>query len=206
MTRKLPSFIPGEPFDAKKVKAIQQAVEANAPQRGGPGVRVTRKPWGWNASYAASSSFMPQIWRVTMQGSLKNLTITIGRGLVMGVEPVIKTDKGDEVPISGSPKTKPPNVPPQLKISQDAFDLKKGQGLLYLSATMSHDWFIQKVMPVALAAKPASEPFTAYKLLGFFVIQGGSVQYQQMCYFNLGLGTLFDRRPSGAARYVWYAV
>lgn len=201
------TFAPGEPLDAGKLKALQRRVEANAPQRGGPGVRVTRKPWGWNATYSASSTYAPKIWRVNLAGDIEHLTLTIGRGLVSGVEPVISVD-GKDVPIGGAidPDTQQRGPLPEFSVPKEALDPKLGQGMLYLQASMSREWFLQKVTLLASATKPASQPFTAFKLLGFFILDGKNVSYQQMAFLNLGLGTLFSRTISGAARYVWYAV
>ena len=212
MAAKLPNFVPGEPFDARKVERLKRVVEANTPARGGPGVRIRKQPWGWTAKYSSSSSFVPQTWRVAMTGAYpKNLAITIGRGLVGGIEPVIQDQNGKWIPISGNPATKPPTPPPQLAIPQSAFNQQQQQACLYLQATMisngdpTQEWFIQRVTPVALPGLPPLTPFTAFKLLGFFILASGAVQYQQMCFFNLGLGTIFQRTATGAARYIWYA-
>jgi len=208
---KLPNFVPGEPFDARKVERLKRVVEANTPARGGPGVRIRKQPWGWTAKYSSSSSFVPQTWRVAMTGAYpKNLAITIGRGLVGGIEPVIQDQNGNWAPISGDPMTNPPTPPPQLAIPQSAFNQQQQQACLYLQATMigsgnAEDWYITQVQPIVLPGLPPLTPLTAFKLLGFFILASGAVQYQQMCFFNLGVGTIFTRSAQGAARYVWYA-
>jgi len=167
-------------------------------------VLIRQNPWGWSAKYRASSSFAPQTWRVNLFGGIKNLTITVGRGLVMGVEPVVKTTNGD-VPISGKPAATPAIPPPKFPVPKTAFDPNLNQAGLYLQANMDTTWFITKVTLAAFPSKPPATPFTAFKLIGFFISQAGSINYQQMAWFNLGLGTLFNRTPTGNARYVWYA-
>jgi len=209
---KLPNYVPGKPYDARETERLRQAVMANTPMRGAPGVKIISRPWGWTAKFRGGSSYAPPLWRVGMSGSYpKTLAATLGPGLVNGVMPVISVD-GTDVPIIGNATAKPVVPPPTFLIPQSAFNPQTGQGCLYLQATMNpaggypnaENWYLQRVTPVVLPGLPPSTAYTAFKLLGFFILRNGSVTYRSMAFFNLGLGTVFTRSAQGAARYVWW--
>ena len=194
----------GETVTPQKFNDLRKAVEERRNLLPGAGVRERVFPWGTIRSFDGSvGAFSPTIWAANIYRNGDKYQLTLGRGLVNGVEPVLSA-AGADVPISGNAD----GVIPRLDFTKADFDAN-GQALLYLKVDLDGgdgsggEWLLKRISPVVLPA-PAGAPWTAYKLLGFLLLRGGAVRYRQMCFFNLGLGTLYDRKASGIARFVWW--
>ena len=193
----------GEAVSPEKFNALRSSIEERRNLLPGVGIRERVFPWGTIRSFEATlSGFTPTIWAASIYRWGGKYQLTLGRGLVNGIEPVIAVD-GADVPISGDAT----GAIPRLEFSKDDFD-STGQALLYLKVELdsgggSGEWSVKRVSPVVLSA-PGGAAWTAYKLIGFLLLRGGAVKYKQMCFFNLGLGTLYDRKASGIARWVWW--
>lgn len=176
-------------------KVALRRVEAEIARNAGLRSATERRrelPWGIirNTKRAATISTSAR-WEVDVSGSREDgFDLQIGPGLVNGVEPLV-----GEQPVSKRPT---------LHFDITAFDANDRAGL-YLEAVLTPGYFLQRVDVRVIPPYPAAKPFTAWKLLGFIFLGKNSLTYEPQCFLNLGLGTVFDRKANGIARYVWYA-
>ena len=187
----------GEIPDSRKFNELVSAIDSGRPL---PGLNVRRRvlPYGTITSYDADNgTWQPTIWMTHIQRDSKGYALTIGKGLVNGIEPVI-----GGIPISGDADGKIP----RLKFTKDDFDAN-GVAMLCLHVTLNSDWLLQKAEPAVhpYATPLTPQPWVAVKLIGFLIQTNGAVKWKQMCFFNIGLGTLY-KRNQGVARWVWWGM
>jgi hypothetical protein len=183
---------PGDAVLAEDFNALLDWLRA-VEVRSSPGVRVTRTSAGTFITATASALPVAGAFDVTVTGQ----DAQIRRGLVEGIEPVIK-----DVRIGGDEAATPPVAPPVLKLPAPT----GAEGYIYLEAELNQGtWRIAKVEPKFYAAPPSPEPWKARKLLAILRNSGNAWEKAlQAVHFNMG-HYAYGRRPNGRARHLWFA-
>ena len=192
---------PGDPVRAEDYNALLEWLRA-VEVRGGPNVMVARTPQGTFITAKPAALPVQGAFEVSVSADGDKQAATVSRGLLEGIEPVMKAGDKD-VPISGDATKDPPAEAPALALPKPA----TAEGGIYLEAELDKTtWLITraevKFYPLPL---PSPEPWRARKLLAIVRKAGDAWEKCfQAVHFNMG-HYAYGRRPNGRARHLWFA-
>ena len=185
-----------EPFSAEKHNQLV-ALVTSARIADSPDLLIERNVLGTSISFLGSdgASSSP-IWRVSASRVGSGYELTVGRGLVGGVEPKI----GDRL-MSALDARKRLS---RLTVKRDDFD---AQGLcrLYVELHFDPQWNIAAAQLLASATTRSTRPWLAYDLLGILQrLRSGAVSYHRFAFLNHG-HIAVQRGSGGIARHLFWA-
>lgn len=186
----------GERVTAAHVDALDRRIARNGSR---PGVRVRRvqRPWGTSFCSSAiggvgdSPIFRPAVdFRADGTAEVR---WSGPRALIGSVAPTIgKAEIFAEDAQTG--------LRPALVVSPTLYGKETSECLVYFKVTTWPDFTAKTVTPVALAARPAAEAYTAYKLALFLRKRDGAPSYleedDRVMFCGQALLAI-QRRPSG---------
>ena len=171
----------GERVTAAHVAQLDRAVAKNA---GLPGLRVRRRvyPWGTSHSFygnggglASAPVFRPD---VTIAADSAEVRWSGPRALIGGLAPVLGKDGGGQ-DVEIFAEDAQTGLRPALMVPRTAFDPATLACGIYFKVTTTAGFDALRVEPVARAALPGREPFTAYKLALFLRLRDGQPSYEE---------------------------
>ena len=182
---------PGQRLSLRLWRRLLKAIEERT-MRTGRYVRLHHSPDGVivNTGSQQGGSGVVHSWQMTAEaGDNDGADVSFYQcGLVNGVEAQIRdangqlasmcpSRTGDSDPDSGDT--------PKLTVSEDKFD-SAGVSRIYAKITVNKlsTTSIDAVELIASEKTPARIPFTAFKLIGFILMDDGSPTVEQHCFFD----------------------
>jgi hypothetical protein len=183
---------PGQRLSLRLWQRLLKAIEERT-MRTGRYVRLHHSPDGVivNTGSQQGGTGVVHSWQMTAEaGDNDGADVSFyQRGLVNGVEAQIRDAKGQLAPMcpsrTGGEVDPDAGDTPKLTVSEDKFD-SAGVSRIYAKITVNKlsTTSIDAVELIASEKTPTRIPFTAFKLIGFILMDDGSPTVEQHCFFD----------------------